>query len=331
MLFKTQSRSLLLRKTITLPHLPHSIRRGYPAAGNPHREPFEHVAGKVPPSTRATVRFHAGTTDNEPATIDFTPGRQHATNIRPNEEYIVNVTDIRDYDPPTTLAVEGCEWVHSPTALTEADLLENDREKVNLTVEGAYFQECAKLVQQRTNATRALAYNWRHRRLEKDLVPGGTVGLSGKPLATFHMDNDEETARMNLRRNLGDAEAERWLKKRWGIINVWRPIGDTVLQWPLGLLDSRDIKADQNTAPIFTRNNYKSHFSALKYSPGFKYYYVNQLTTDEALLFVDYDSAKSSQLSGLAHGAFQDHSTSDNAPLRRSIEVRVLVLWGDEA
>ena len=328
---KTHSKCLLPGKISSPSHLPLRLRRGYATPESIHREPFEHKFGKIPEFTRGTVRFHAGTTDNKPATLDFTPGHQHETNIKPSEEVTVDITDIRNYDPPTTLDVEGCEWVYSPTTLKEADLLEDDKEKVKNRVEGAYFEECAKLVQQQTRSSRAVAYNWRHRRLATNFVPGSAVDYSSKPLANFHMDNDMVTAEMNLRRTLGDAEAERWLQKRWAIINVWRPVGDTVSQWPLALLDSRDIKVGENTESIFTKNNYKSHFSALKYSPGFKFYYVNQLTVDEALLFVDYDSTKSSQLSGLAHGAFHDHRSPDNAPLRRSIEVRVLVLWEDEA
>ena len=328
---KIQSECLLLGKTITPSYLPHHLCRGYTTSESVHRKPFEHNPGKVPEYTRGTVRFHAGTTDNKPATLDFTPGHQHETNIKPVEEVTVDITDIRHYDPRTTLDVEGCEWVYSPTTLREADLLHDDKDKVKHRVESAYFEECAKLVRQHTKASRAVAYNWRHRRLETNFVPGSAVGYSSKPLATFHMDNDMVTAEMNLRRTLGDTEAERWLQKRWAIINVWRPVGDTILQWPLALLDSHDIKVGENTESIFTKNNYKSHFSAIKYSPDFKFYYVNKLTTDEALLFVDYDSSKSSQLSGLAHGAFHDHRSPDNAPLRRSIEVRVLVLWEDEA
>ena len=326
-----QSKSLLVGKTIIPSYLAHHLHRGYTTSESVHRNPFEHNPGKVPKSTWGTVRFHAGTTDNKPPTLDFTPGHQHETNIKPSEEITVEITDIRHYDPRTTLDVEGCEWVYSPTTLREADLLEDDKDKVKHRVESAYFEECAKLVQQHTKASRAVAYNWRHRRLATNFVPGSAVGYSSKPLATFHMDNDMVTAEMNLRRTLGDTEAERWLQKRWAIINVWRPVGDTVLQWPLALLDSHGIKAGENTESIFTKNNYKSHFSALKYSPDFKFYYVDKLTTDEALLFVDYDSKKSSRLSGLAHGAFQDHRSPDNAPLRRSIEVRVLVLWEDGA
>lgn len=45
------------------------------------------------------------------------------------------------------------------------------------------------------------------------------------------MDNDATTAEVNLRTHVGDEEAEKWLTKRWGIVNVWRPVGEPVKQW----------------------------------------------------------------------------------------------------
>lgn len=38
--------------------------------------------------------------------------------------------------------------------------------------------------------------------------------FSNKPLPNFHMDNDAETAEVNLRRVLGEEEASRWMSKR---------------------------------------------------------------------------------------------------------------------
>lgn len=145
------------------------------------------------------------------------------------------------------------------------------------------------------------------------------------------MDNDAETAVVNLRRVLGDDEADRWLTKRWGIANVWRPVGDVVRQWPLALVDSRSLSASSDTVPIYTRNNYKTHFTALKPSPHLSFYYVSNLAPDEALVFVDFDSACSDDARslGMAHGAFEDHSAPKVVPKRRSIEVRCLVLYDD--
>ncbi len=135
---------------------------------------------------------------------------------------------------------------------------------------------------------------------------------SAKPLPNFHIDNDFKAAEVNLRRVLGDREADGWLSKRWSIVNVWRPVGDVVVrQWPLALLDSRTLMLESDTVPIYTLNNYKTHFTALKYSPHFRFYYVSNLAPDEALVFVDFHSAGSSASSsasalGMAHGAFED-------------------------
>lgn len=147
------------------------------------------------------------------------------------------------------------------------------------------------------------------------------------------MDNDAETAEVNLRRILGDEKASRWLGKHWGIVNVWRPVGDVVRQWPLALVDSRTVIYGRDTSPIYTLNNYKTHFTALKPQSHFKFYYVSNLAPDEALLFVDYDSAHAEDTGeersvvGMAHGAFEDHGAPEQYPRRRSIEVRSLVLY----
>lgn len=158
--------------------------------------------------------------------------------------------------------------------------------------------------------------------------------FSAKPLPNFHMDNDAKIAEVNLRNVLGDEEANRWLTKRRGIVNVWRPVGDVVRQWPLAMVDSRTVVCGCDTVPIYTLNNYKTHFTALKFSPNFRFYYVSNLAPDEALLFVDFHSngngASSTAPSlSIAHGAFDDHNAPDRVPRRRSIEVRCLVLYDD--
>lgn len=61
----------------------------------------------------------------------------------------------------------------------------------------------------------------------------------------------------------------------------------------------------------------------------FKKVRPNPLAPDEALLFVDYDSAPrdSDGVVGIAHGAFEDHHAPPKVHRRRSIETRCLVLY----
>ena len=312
-------------------HMPaFGLRRGVtwePTSYWKERKPFEHVEGKEAATTRGTVRFFGGTTDGNAATLDFSPHAEHVTNIGPPREEVVTLTDLRHFEPPVSLACEGCEWLAAPTKLREEELLHPDKKAVEACIRAKYFDECAKLVQQRTGANKAVAYNWRHRRQDKDAARGSPKKYSSRPLTTFHMDNDRDTAVTNLRKNLPPEEAEQWLSKHWAIVNVWRSLGETVQQFPLGLLDAGTIDWARQTAPIWTRNNYKSHFSALLQSPGYKFYYVSNMRPDEVLLFKDFDSWSTSDFSGIAHGAFEDHKSPPNAALRRSIEVRVLVLY----
>lgn len=79
---------------------------------------------------------------------------------------MVDVTDLRSFEPRTTLDIEGVEWVAAPSCLSEHRLLQEDKAEVETFVRGAYFQECAEIIQDRTGAAKVIPYNYRHRRIE---------------------------------------------------------------------------------------------------------------------------------------------------------------------
>ncbi|KAI1429992.1 hypothetical protein F5Y12DRAFT_709538 [Xylaria sp. FL1777] len=295
-----------------------------PPLGWERTQPFELPPWLQPRKTTGTVRFLGQTLDGLPAFLNFKKGLEHLTNIGASVKKKVDVTDLRYYEPPTTLAVEGVQWLRAPTCLSEDRLVKDDSKLVDDFVRGPYFRECASIVQSQTGAAKVVPYNYRHRRIEEKTDLHGPYKFSAKPLPNLHMDNDAATAEVNLRRELGEEDASHWLTKRWAIVNLWRPVGDVVRQWPLAVVDARTVAPDRDTTPIYTLSNYKTHFSALKPHHHFKFYYVSDLAPDEALLFVDYDSKKGQ---GIAHGAFEDHSAPERYPRRRSIEVRSLVLY----
>jgi len=297
---------------------------------------FVSVTTLKPPSggsTTATAYFFNGTTDGLGPVLHF---GEHKSNLRTPQSQKVWVEDLRALEPRATLAKVGCEFLTAPTNLDEKDLKSEDLSVVSLAL-SRYYAECETLVRARTGGTRAVAYHHRHREQRQ---PTGAAGagihdvqdFSSRPVATFHVDNDAATAERNLRRAIGDNEAERdWLVdgKHWGILNVWRPLGEMVRQWPLALLDSRtyELECCNAAVPIATLGNYKKHFIGLRALPDYRFYYVKNMRPEEALIFIDYDSASTSAVSGLGHGAVQDHNSPPNAPLRRSLEVRVLVLY----
>lgn len=292
------------------------------------RVPFQAAEGFVPTSTWARGDFLESTTDGGIAYVDFTQEGKN-TNMT-TKGHMISVTDIRDFQPRTSIPVEGCTYVDFTPNLQEEDLLNPDKDWVKQKVEGEFWDECAALIKKHTGAKEVYPYHWLHRRTPSAAMVNPFKEIRGKPITHFHIDNDFGTAEGNLRMRLGDEEAERWLKhKHWQIINIWKPVGDPASQYPLAMLDTSNLNWQKDVEVVHTRNNYKKNVNAVKYREGFNYYYVKDLRPDEALLFRDFDSREGG-LIGIPHAAIADTNSPENGPLRRSIEIRCLVLYDDE-
>ena len=63
-------------------------------------------------------------------------------------------------------------------------------------------------------------------------------------------------------------------------------------------------------------------------SDDHQWYYVSNMTPDEALVFKQFDSKKDGRARQTPHSAFQ--CEDDFGPARQSIEVRCLVFWEGE-
>jgi len=82
---------------------------------------------------------------------------------------------------------------------------------------------------------------------------------------------------------MGEA-ADDLLKRRAGIINVWRPIARPARDWPLALGDARAI-APTDPIPSELRFRHRTGETySLAYNPGQRWFYVPDLEPSEALL-----------------------------------------------
>ena len=62
----------------------------------------------------------------------------------------------------------------------------------------------------------------------------------------------------------------------------------------------------------------------------YRWYYAKEMQTDEALVFVCYDSRSDGRARLTPHAAFRDLSVGPDAPPRQSIEVRAFVFFENE-
>jgi hypothetical protein len=147
------------------------------------------------------------------------------------------------------------------------------------------------------------------------------------PVKGVHNDYTETSAPRRLREIVGDEEAERRFRKRWAIIQVWRPIRGRVLIDPLGICDGRSIP---QKGFILVERRYKYRTGEvyhIAYNPAHKWFYFPQMERNEALVFKVFDSDTGKPSRFTAHSAFDDPNTPPNAPPRESIETRTFAFW----
>ena len=282
-----------------------------------------------PYTTRGTGEFWAGTTDGKEAFLDTATGNH---NMNPKTVHNLTIHDIRPQDPQPQINENGFELSTHDTKMTEEEFMAYKSEEGKKLIREKYWPEIAELVKNKTGAAKVVPWHFSVRHQTKGYHPDQIffmkTGIS-QPAATFHIDNDHKTAESHMRRELGDEETEKWLAQgRWQIINIWRPIGKPVSLWPLAVVDHTPIKDwnfDERVARVYRTNDpryYKPHDNFLIHNDDYKFNYVSNMKPEEVLIFRDYDSRRD-KMRGTPHGAFQDVQSPEDAPERRSIEVRV--------
>lgn len=163
---------------------------------------------------------------------------------------------------------------------------------------------------------------------------------------SVHVDQSyfgAELVRDNKLKSFPDDEVERLKKGRWAIINLWRPLQNTVTRDNLACCDARTVD-EKDLAAVYAElpkelTNAKTgyRFAAgsrseaweVKSNPGsHKWYYAANMTPNEALLIKQFDSKKQGVARRTPHCAFS--AKEDYGPTRQSIEVRCLVFWEDQ-
>jgi hypothetical protein len=234
-------------------------------------------------------------------------------------EYELREMTVRDGRPlrdTFELDVHGFKFVDHHTQVRDfADEAERAR---------IYDPEIQALIRKHSGASDVVVFDHTIRITddESQRVSGARPTVKG-----VHNDYTERSAPIRLREIVGEEEAERRLKKRWAIIQVWRPIRGTVLIDPLGICDGRSIP-QKGFIRVERRYKYRTgEVYHIAHDPAHVWYYFPHMTRNEALVFKVFDSDASKPSRFTAHSAFDDPNTPADAPPRESIETRTLAFW----
>jgi hypothetical protein len=105
-----------------------------------------------------------------------------------------------------------------------------------------------------------------------------------------HVDQTPESAEARVFRHVPD-DASALVRKRFQIINLWRPISHAAHDWPLALCDYRSIDYANDLVPSTLRypDREGETFSVL-YNPQHRWKYVSGMAPDEGVLIKWYVS-----------------------------------------
>lgn len=187
-----------------------------------------------------------------------------------------------------------------------------------------YDLEVQALIKEHTGAAEVLVFDHTLRVSDEQMQ----ASINARPTVKgVHNDYTEASAPRRLREILGDVEAERRFKKRWAIIQVWRPIRGKVMMDPLGICDGRSIP---QKGFVRVERRYKDRTGEvyhISHNPSHIWFYFPQMERHEALVFKVFDSDASKPSRFTAHSAFDDPTAPPNAPSRESIETRTFAFF----
>jgi hypothetical protein len=243
-------------------------------------------------------------------------GKGRITNERPHVPHKVVVSDVTGDEDLYTLDSHGFQYHRHES--TEKEFLDNG------VIETSYYAECSQLLKDVTGASRVHIFNHKVRRGPTHWHHLGLKNLANRgPVTKTHVDQSYAGAEMRLRWEL-PSEADELRKKRYQIINVWRPI-KTIKKDPIAVADATSVPDADLVGAEMVEDGYKGESWVVRWNPEHRWYFKRDLGTDEVLLIKCFDSE-----AGLArralHSAFEDEAFREEES-RQSIEVRCLVFY----
>ncbi|KAF9447103.1 hypothetical protein P691DRAFT_732024 [Macrolepiota fuliginosa MF-IS2] len=235
------------------------------------------------------------------------------------EEHDVKIENIRGKEHLFTLDNAGFQFYNRPTKFN------NFRD--NKRVEAEYYPESEELIKELTGASRVVFFDHTHR-----LRRPGEVDSSPdrrQPVAQAHVDQTTASSIARVHRHLPPTDAPALLRRRFQIINLWRPIANPAIDWPLALCDYRSVNPKNDTFPVaLVYPDREGETMGVRHNSKHEWKYLYGMTPDEIVLIKCFDSLQDGSVALFTpHTGFQDSTTPKGTPPRESIELRALVFY----
>jgi hypothetical protein len=274
------------------------------------------IAGQdtMPDTIEATVNYLLDTGEM-PVTYVAVPGSADTRSSSTLDPRRVTIRNGRPQADQFILDRNGFRFVRHDTKV--ADFYDEDE------VRRVYYPEMEALVKQESGASRVVVFDHTLRTADDELREAQKIR---EVVRRVHNDYTEWSAPQRVRDILPD-EAEALLRRRFAIIQVWRPIRHPVETFPLGIADAQSLSPEELVVSERRAPNRVGQTYAVTHNPAHRWFWFPRQRRDEAIVFKVYDSLKDGSARWTAHTAFDDPTSPANARPRESIEIRTFAFF----
>jgi hypothetical protein len=254
---------------------------------------------------------------DKPRSLEYEPPPGVPRSTAVYREHTVTIRDVRPVASALSLEREGFQLVTAPSSVTNF----YDQEEVQTR----YYAETVSLLEELTGASRVVIFDHTIRRR----VPGATDrtnGIPRQPVPRVHNDYTVKSGPQRVRDLLGE-DAGDLLRRRFSVINVWRPIRGPIQDAPLAVADAQSVDSGDLVATDLVYPDRIGEIYYVKFNPSHRWFYASAMRQDEVMLIKCFDSADDGRARFVPHSAFVDQTAPAGALPRESIELRTLVFY----
>jgi hypothetical protein len=237
----------------------------------------------------------------------------------------VRITNARFLE--SDLDHEGFALVPHTSSIVDFDLIQDDPE-----ADQCYIDEMTELLARVTGASRAFMLGRGKRRYGEGAKDKLAPLSNAKPARYPHADNTDTSA-TGLVELVGafvdDIDLAGY--SRYAMYNMWRAVSAPPQDFPLAVCDARTVaQRDEVTVTAITVEKDTGEIThdttGYLYSPDHRWYYYQDMTPEEVLIFKAHDTDRSRSVR-VPHSAFTDPTCPAGVPTRASVEMRGLALF----
>jgi hypothetical protein len=244
------------------------------------------------------------------------PEEEHKAHPPKYEAHRCRIYDARPIAEQFNLRDHGFAFATIPSKVN--DFYDTDE------VERVYNDEVSAIIMDAIGATNVVVFDHTFRTLNNAVLE---TNNTREPVKAVHNDYTDRSARQRLRDIMGDEEADKLLKRRFAIVQTWRPINHPVFTEPFALADGRTIPSSGFIAMERRYSHRTAETYHISYDPKHVFYYLPEMTPEETYIFKVYDSDKNAGVPFTGHTAFDDPTSSPEAQPRESVETRALAFF----